>query len=81
MQQDEAEDAAARSEDGEEMQAFKLPLTEENVALGRLGRIYKALDTKTWVGPEFRDLLSAFGLVLIIAAVVVEYSQWNVSMW
>jgi hypothetical protein len=31
----------------EEGQAFKLPVSAENIALGRLGGIYKALDRKT----------------------------------
>ncbi|KAG6576405.1 serine/threonine protein kinase [Phytophthora cinnamomi] len=47
MQQGEGDSVDARSEDGREVEAFKLPLSEENVALGRLGRIYKALDRKS----------------------------------
>ncbi|KAG7382415.1 hypothetical protein PHYPSEUDO_004896 [Phytophthora pseudosyringae] len=41
MQEDDSGHAA------DEAEAFKLPVTAENVALGRLGRIYKALDRKT----------------------------------
>ncbi|KAE9345210.1 hypothetical protein PF008_g8862 [Phytophthora fragariae] len=47
MPQDEDEAVDARSEDGGEMETFKMPLSDENVALGRLGRIYKAMDRKT----------------------------------